>query len=208
MNTDNLDLVPFVIEKTQHGERSYDIFSRLLKDRIVFLGSPLTDVVANIIIAEFLFLEHEDPEKDIYFYINSPGGSVTAALAIYDTMQLIKPDVSTIGVGLAASAGAFLLSSGAKGKRLALPNTEILLHQVIASVPQGQAIDIDITAKQIVKLKERMNRILAQNTNKPFEQVEKDTDRDFYLTAEEAKTYGVIDKVVSSRHNLSEKVKK
>lgn len=194
----SFDLVPYVIEKTQFGERAYDIYSRLLKDRIIFLSGPIIDPIANAIIAQLLFLEHEDPEKDIHFYINSPGGSVMAALAIYDTMQFVKPDVSTIGIGITASAAALLLTSGAKGKRMALPNTEILLHQVMGEAA-GQAIEIEITARQILKIKERVNNILAKHTGKPLEEIGKDTDRDFYLSAEEAKTYGIIDKVIEGK---------
>jgi ATP-dependent Clp protease protease subunit len=192
-----MELIPFVIEKSQQGERSYDIYSRLLKDRIIFLGGPITDSLANTIIAQLLFLEHDDPNKDIYLYINSPGGSVMAALAIYDTMQFVKPDVSTIGIGMAASAAAVLLAAGAQGKRSVLPNTEILLHQVMGEAA-GQAVEIEITAKQIIKIKERINRILAKHTKQPLERIERDTDRDFYLTAEEAKNYGLIDKVIMS----------
>ncbi|MCL4358218.1 MAG: ATP-dependent Clp protease proteolytic subunit [Patescibacteria group bacterium] len=192
-----MELVPYVIEKTQAGERSYDIYSRLLKDRIIFLGSPIYDTVANTIIAQLLFLEHDDPEKDIYLYINSPGGSVMAALAIYDTIQFIKADVATIGIGMTASAAALLLGAGAKGKRSALPNTEILLHQVMGEA-SGQAVEIEITAKQILKIKERINKILAKQTGQPLEKVERDTDRDFYLTADEAKDYGLIDSVVGA----------
>ena len=191
----HMQLIPYVIEKTQHGERAYDIYSRLLKDRIVILGTPITDQVANLIIAQFLFLEHEDPEKDIYFYINSPGGVVTSALAIYDTMQFVKPDVVTIGLGMVASAAAILLAAGTKGKRMALPNTEILLHQVMGEAA-GQAVEIEITARQILKIKSKINQILAKHTEQPLEKIEKDTDRDFYLSAEEAKEYGLIDKIV------------
>jgi len=191
----HLQLIPYVIEKTQHGERAYDIYSRLLKDRIIILGTPINDTVANLIIAQMLFLEHEDPEKDIYLYINSPGGVVTSALAIYDTMQFVKPDVVTIGLGMVASAAAVLLAAGAKGKRMALPNTEILLHQVMGEAT-GQAVEIEITARQILKIKSKINQILAKHTGQPIEKIEKDTDRDFYLTAEEAKEYGLIDKIV------------
>jgi len=190
-----MNLIPMVIEKTQYGERAYDIYSRLLKERIIFLTGPINDIVANSIIAQLLFLEHENPEKDIYFYINSPGGIVTSALAIYDTMQYIKPDVATIAIGMAASAAAVLLAGGAKGKRAALPNTEILLHQVMGGV-EGQAVEIEITARQIVKLKNRINEILAFHTGQPMKKIEIDTDRDFYLSAYEAKDYGLIDKVI------------
>jgi len=190
-----MQLIPYVIEKTQYGERAYDIYSRLLKDRIIILGTPINDMVANSIIAQLLFLEHEDPEKDIYLYINSPGGVVTSALAIYDTMQFVKPDVVTIGLGMVASAAAILLAAGTKGKRMALPNTEILLHQVMGEAA-GQATEIEITAKQILKIKARINEILARHTGQPIEKIEKDTDRDFYLSAEEAKEYGLIDKII------------
>jgi len=195
MNKKYMQLIPYVIEKTQYGERAYDIYSRLLKDRIIILGTPINDVVANTIIAQLLFLEHEDPEKDIYLYINSPGGVVTSALAIYDTMQFVKPDVVTIGLGMVASAAAILLAAGTKGKRMALPNTEILLHQVMGEAA-GQATEIEITAKQILKIKARINEILAKHTGQPIEKIEKDTDRDFYLSAEEAKEYGLIDKII------------
>jgi ATP-dependent Clp protease protease subunit len=190
-----MQLIPYVIEKTQYGERAYDIYSRLLKDRIIILGTPINDMVANSIIAQLLFLEHEDPEKDIYLYINSPGGVVTSALAIYDTMQFVKPDVVTIGLGMVASAAAILLAAGTKGKRMALPNTEILLHQVMGEAT-GQATEIEITAKQILKIKARINEILAKHTGQPIEKIERDTDRDFYLSAEEAKEYGLIDKII------------
>jgi len=190
-----MQLIPYVIEKTQYGERAYDIYSRLLKDRIIILGTPINDMVANSIIAQLLFLEHEDPEKDIYLYINSPGGVVTSALAIYDTMQFVKPDVVTIGLGMVASAAAILLAAGTKGKRMALPNTEILLHQVMGEAA-GQATEIEITAKQILKIKARINEILAKHTGQPIEKIEKDTDRDFYLSVEEAKEYGLIDKII------------
>ncbi|GIW65873.1 MAG: ATP-dependent Clp protease proteolytic subunit [Candidatus Parcubacteria bacterium] len=189
-------LIPYVIEKTNQGERAYDIYSRLLKDRIIILGTPINDQIANIIIAQILFLEHEDPEKTIYLYINSPGGVVTSALAIYDTIQYIKADVSTIGLGMVASAASLLLASGTKGKRMVLPNTEILLHQVMGQA-EGQAVDIEITAKQILKIKSKVNQILAKHTGQPLEKIERDTDRDFYLTAEEAKDYGLIDKIIN-----------
>lgn len=191
-------LVPYVIEQTSRGERSYDIYSRLLKDRIIFLGEELDDHVASLVVAQLLFLEAEDPEKDICIYINSPGGSVTAGMAIYDTMQYIKPDVSTICVGLAASMGAFLLSSGTKGKRMALPNAEIMIHQPLGGV-KGQAEDIKIHADWILKTREKLNRILAANTGQALERVEKDTDRDNFMSAEEAAGYGLIDKVIQSR---------
>ena len=190
-----MSLVPYVIEQTSRGERSYDIYSRLLKDRIIFLGEEVNDVSANMIVAQLLFLEAEDPSKDIQLYINSPGGSVTAGMAIYDTMQYIKCDVSTICLGMAASMGAFLLSSGAKGKRYALPNSTIMIHQPSGGA-QGQATEIQIVADQIAKTKKKLNEILSMNTGQPLEIVEKDTDRDNYMTAEEAKAYGLIDGVV------------
>lgn len=189
-------LIPTVIEKTHHGERAYDIYSRLLKERIVFLGSPVNDVVANTIIAQLLFLASEDEEKDIKLYINSPGGSVSAGLAIYDTMQHIKPNVSTICVGLAASMGAVLLAGGEKGKRLALPNSEIMIHQVMGGA-EGQATDIKIRAEHILKIKDKLDKILVKHTNKTLSQIEKDTDRDKYMSAQEALDYGIIDKIVS-----------
>mgnify|MGYP001061865374 FL=1 len=190
-----MSLVPYVIEQTSRGERSYDIYSRLLKDRIIFLGEEVNDVSANLIVAQLLFLEAEDPSKDIQLYINSPGGSVTAGMMIYDTMQYIKCDVSTICLGMAASMGAFLLSSGAKGKRYALPNSTIMIHQPSGGA-QGQATEIQIVADQIAKTKKKLNEILSANTGQPLEIVEKDTDRDNYMTAEEAKAYGLIDGVV------------
>ena len=190
-----MSLVPYVIEQTSRGERSYDIYSRLLKDRIIFLGEEVNDVSANLIVAQLLFLEAEDPSKDIQLYINSPGGSVTAGMAIYDTMQYIKCDVSTICLGMAASMGAFLLSSGAKGKRYALPNSTIMIHQPSGGA-QGQATEIQIVADQIAKTKKKLNEILSMNTGQPLEIVENDTDRDNYMTAEEAKAYGLIDGVV------------
>jgi ATP-dependent Clp protease protease subunit len=191
-------LIPTVIEKSQFGERAYDIYSRLLKDRIIFLGGPINDAVANAIIAQLLFLEHEDPKKDIKFYINTPGGSVTAGMAIYDTMQYVKPDVSTMCVGIAASMGAFLLAAGKKGKRFALPNSEVLLHQVAVESIGGPASEIEISAKQIVKTKERLNQLLAKHTGQPLSKVEKDTDRDFWLSADEAKAYGLIDEIIKT----------
>ena len=191
-------LVPYVVEQTNRGERSYDIFSRLLNDRIVVLSDEVNDATASIVVAQLLFLEGQDPEKDISLYINSPGGSVTAGLAIYDTMQYIKCDVSTICMGIAASMGAFLLSSGAKGKRLALPNAEVMIHQPLGGT-QGQATDIKIAADHIVRTKERLNRILAANTGKPYEQIVADTERDNFLTAQEALEYGLIDKVLDKR---------
>ena len=190
--------IPYVIEQTGRGERSYDIYSRLLKDRIIFLGSEIVDDVANSIVAQMLFLESEDPDKDINIYINSPGGSVPAGLAIYDTMQDIKPQVSTICVGLAASMAAILLAGGAKGKRLALPNAEVMIHQPLGGA-RGQASDIEIQAKNIIKTKERMNRILASHTGQDYETVARDTDRDNYMTADEALKYGLIDKIIEAR---------
>ena len=193
-----MSLIPYVIEQTSHGERSYDIYSRLLKDRIVFLGEEVNEVTASIIVAELLFLEAEDPEKDIQFYINSPGGSVTAGMAIYDTMQYIKCDVSTICIGMAASMGAFLLAGGTKGKRMALPNSEIMIHQPLGGT-QGQASEIEIAAKHILQTKEKLNRILAENTGKPYEVIAADTDRDNWKTAAEACEYGLIDSVITNR---------
>ena len=192
-----MSVIPYVIEQTSRGERSYDIYSRLLKERIIFLGEEVTDVSANVIIAQLLFLEGEDPEKDIHLYINSPGGSVSAGLAIYDTMQYIKCDVSTICVGMAASMGAFLLSGGAKGKRYALPNAEIMIHQPLGGA-KGQATDIKIAADHILKTRERLNKILAQNTGQTLERVEADTERDNFMSAEEAKEYGLVDEVIAS----------
>lgn len=191
-------LVPMVVEQTNRGERAYDIYSRLLKDRIIFLGSAINDVVANLIIAQLLFLEAEDPEQDIAFYINSPGGSVTAALAIYDTMQYIRPDVSTICIGMAASAGALLLTSGQAGKRYALPHSTILIHQPLGGV-QGQASDIEIHAREILRLKTVLNGILVNHTKQPLERINEDTDRDRFMTSEEAQEYGIIDEVIVAR---------
>ena len=191
-------LIPTVIEKSQSGERAYDIYSKLLKERIVFLTGQFNDSMANSIVAQLLFLASKDPKKDIQLYINSPGGSVTAGLAIYDTMQYIKPDVSTVSIGLSASMGAMILAAGAKGKRYALPNTEILLHQVMGGA-RGQASEIEITAKQILRIKDQMNKILAKHTGQPLSKISKDTDRDFYLSAEEAKEYGVIDEVINPK---------
>ena len=193
-----MSLVPYVIEQTSRGERSYDIYSRLLKDRIIFLGEEVNDVSANLIVAQLLFLEAEDPSKDIQLYINSPGGSVTAGMAIYDTMQYIKCDVSTICIGMAASMGAFLLAGGTKGKRYALPNAEIMIHQPSGGA-KGQATDIQIVAENILKTKERLNRILSENTGQPYEVVAADTERDNYMTAEEAKAYGLVDAVITNR---------
>ncbi len=189
-------LIPTVIEKTHYGERAYDIYSRLLQDRIIFLGSEVNDAVANVIIAQLLFLENQNSEKDIKLYINSPGGSVTAGLAIYDTMQYIKPEVSTICIGLAASMAAVLLAAGAKGKRLALPNSEVMIHQVMGGM-EGQASDIKIRAERILRIKERLNGILSSHTGKDLSVIEKDTDRDYFMTATEAHTYGIIDKVIT-----------
>ena len=191
-------LIPYVIEQTSRGERSYDIYSRLLKDRIIFLGEEVTDVSANIVMAQLLFLEAEDPEKDIHLYINSPGGSVTAGMAIYDTMQYIKCDVETICMGMAASMGAFLLAGGTKGKRLALPNAEIMIHQPSGGA-QGQATEIQIAAEHILRTKKNLNRILSENTGQPLEVIHADTERDNFMTAEEAKAYGLIDEVISRR---------
>ncbi len=193
-----MNLIPTVIEKSQYGERAYDIYSRLLKDRIIFLVGPIVDVVANSIIAQILFLAMKDPNKDIQIYINTPGGSVTAGMAIYDTMQYVKPDISTVCIGLAASMGATLLAAGKKGKRFALPNSQVLLHQVAGGVT-GAAVEIEITAKQIIKIKEKLNKILAKHTGQPLEKIERDTDRDFYLSAEEAKEYGLIDVVIKPK---------
>ena len=189
------DLVPYVVEQTSKGERSYDIFSRLLKDRIIFIGDEITDVTASLVVAQLLFLESEDPDKDIHIYINSPGGSVTAGMAIYDTMKYIKPDVSTICVGMAASMGAFLLAAGTKGKRYALPNAEIMIHQPLGGA-KGQASDVKIHAEFLLKTRDKLNKILSENTGKPLEVIEKDTDRDYYMNAEEALEYGIIDKIL------------
>ena len=194
-----MSLVPYVIEQTSRGERSYDIYSRLLKDRIIFLGEEVTDVSANIVVAQLLFLEAEDPGKDIQLYINSPGGSVTAGMAIYDTMNYIKSDVSTICIGMAASMGAFLLSGGTKGKRFALPNAEIMIHQPSGG-SRGMASDMKIVADQILKTKQKLNEILAKNTGKPIDVIERDTDRDNYMTAQEALEYGLIDSIIENRN--------
>ena len=193
-----MSLVPYVIEQTSHGERSYDIYSRLLKERIIFLGEEVNDTTASLIVSQLLFLESEDPEKDISLYIMSPGGSVTAGMAIYDTMQFVKCDVSTICMGMAASMGTFLLAGGAKGKRLALPNSEIMIHQPSGGA-QGQATEIEIVAEHILHTKEKLNRILAENTGQPYEKIVQDTERDNYMTAEQAKAYGLIDAVVEKR---------
>ncbi len=190
-----MNLIPTVIEKSPQGERAYDIYSRLLKERIIFLGGPVNDQVANAIIAQLLFLASQDSKKDIQLYINSPGGSVTAGMAIYDTMQYVEPDVSTVCVGIAASMGAVLLSSGAKGKRFALPNSEVMLHQVMGGV-EGEAAKIEITANHIIKIRKRLNEILAKNSGQSLKKIEKDTDRDFYMISDEAKKYGIIDRVI------------
>jgi len=195
-----MSLVPYVIEQTSRGERSYDIYSRLLKERIIFLGEEVNETTASLVVAQMLFLEAEDPDKDIHLYINSPGGSVTAGMAIYDTMQFVKCDVSTICIGMAASMGAFLLAGGAKGKRFALPNAEIMIHQPLGGA-QGQATEIEIAAKHILQTKEKLNRMLAENTGRPYEEVCEDTDRDNWKTAEEAKEYGLIDEVITNHKN-------
>ena len=209
MNEDdmyNTYLIPTVIEKEQFGERAYDIYSRLLKDRIVFLGGPIMDAVSNTIIAQLLFLELQDPKKDIYLYVNSPGGVVSSTLAIYDTMQHIKPDVATLCVGVAASGAAILLAGGAKGKRYALPNSEIMIHQVLGGT-EGQASDIAIDAKHIVHVKEKISKILAHHTGQPLSQIERDSDRNFYMDADEAKKYGIIDEIVKSKNVLGKNSK-
>jgi ATP-dependent Clp protease, protease subunit len=193
-------LIPTVIEKSQYGERAYDIYSRLLNERIIFLGGPIDDHVANLVIAQLLYLDHTDSKKDISLYINSPGGSVTAGLAIIDTMNFIKSDVSTICVGIAASMGALILSSGKKGKRYTLPNSEVMIHQVMGGA-EGQASDIAINAKHILRTKDTLNKILSQNTSKKFEQVERDSDRDYWMTSDEAKKYGIIDEIISKPKN-------
>lgn len=193
--------IPMVIEQDSHGERAYDIYSRLLKDRIIFLGTALNDEVANLLIAQLLFLESEEPEKDINLYIHSPGGSVTSGLAVYDTMQYIKPDIATVCLGQAASMGAFLLAAGAKGKRYSLPNSRILLHQPMGTF-RGQASDIEIQAKEILRMKEHLNRILVKHTGRSFDQIQEDTDRDFYMSSEEARAYGLIDFVIRNRDDL------
>lgn len=194
----NQYLIPTVIEKTNYGERAFDIYSRLLKERIIFVGDAIDDHVANVIIAQLLFLDSEDKQKDIKLYINSPGGSVSAGMAIYDTMQFVKPDVSTICVGMAASMGAFLLAAGAKGKRLALPNAEIMIHQVMGGA-EGQASDVKIRAEHILKIKDRLNAILAKHTGQPLKTIEKDSDRDFFMTSDEAKKYGLIDQIITKK---------
>ncbi|MBD3282494.1 MAG: ATP-dependent Clp protease proteolytic subunit [Candidatus Portnoybacteria bacterium] len=193
-----MNLIPTVIEKTQHGERAYDIYSRLLKDRIIFLGGPIDDSLANTVIAQLLFLENQDPKKDIQIYINSPGGTVTGTMAMYDTMQFVKCDISTVSVGIAASGAAVVLAGGKKGKRFALPNSEVLIHQVMGGA-QGQATEIEISAKHIMKIKERLNKILAKHTGQKVSKIEKDTDRDYYMSAEEAKKYGIVDNIIEKR---------
>jgi ATP-dependent Clp protease protease subunit len=194
-------LIPMVIEQSSRGERAYDIYSRLLKDRIIFLGTAMNDEIANLIIAQLLFLESEDPDKDINFYVNSPGGLVTAGLAVYDTMQYIKPDIATVCIGQAASMGAVLLAAGTRGKRYSLPNSRILIHQPMGGF-QGQASDIEIQAKEILRMKERLNEILVAHTGKQMEDIQKDTDRDFFMSGEEAKKYGIIDHVIANRDDL------
>ena len=191
-------LVPVVVDQTSHGERAYDIYSRLLKDRIIFLGAAVDDVVANLVIAQLLFLEHEDPDKDVYLYINSPGGSVTAGLGIYDTMMFIKPDVATICMGQAASMAAVLLAAGAKGKRSILPNGRVMIHQPMGGT-QGQAADVEIYTKEILNIRDRLNEILAKHTGQKLERIQKDTDRNFFMSAEEAKEYGIVDQVITQR---------
>jgi len=201
-----MSLVPVVVEQTSRGERSYDIYSRLLKDRIIFLGEEVNEVTASLVVAQLLFLEAEDPDKDIQLYINSPGGSVTAGMAIYDTMQFVKCDVSTICIGMAASMGAFLLAGGAKGKRFALPNAEIMIHQPLGGA-QGQATEIEIAARHMLATKEKLNKLLAANTNQPYEVIAADTDRDNWKTAEQAKEYGLIDNVITNRSGVLEEKK-
>lgn len=196
-----MPLIPMVIEQSSRGERAYDIYSRLLKDRIIFLGSAMNDEIANLLIAQLLFLESEDPDKDINFYINSPGGLVTAGLAVYDTMQYIKPDIATVCIGQAASMGALLLTAGAHGKRYSLPNARILIHQPMGGF-QGQASDIEIQAKEILRMKETLNQILVQHTGKTMDSIQRDTDRDYFMSAQEAKTYGIIDHVIANRQDL------
>lgn len=198
LDTQGLGLIPMVIEQSGRGERSYDIYSRLLRERVVFLVGPVNDQTANLVVAQLLFLESENPDKDISLYINSPGGSVSAGMAIYDTMNFIKPSVSTLCIGMAASMGAFLLSAGEKGKRFALPNSKIMIHQPLGGM-QGQATDIEIHAKDILKTKATLNRILAERTGQPLEKIERDTDRDYFLEADEAKSYGLVDQVIAKR---------
>ncbi|MBP1919190.1 ATP-dependent Clp endopeptidase proteolytic subunit ClpP [Youngiibacter multivorans] len=198
-----MSLVPMVVEQTNRGERSYDIFSRLLKDRIIMLSGEISDVTANLVVAQLIFLESEDPDKDIYLYINSPGGSITAGMAIYDTMNYIKPDVATICIGMAASMGAFLLASGAKGKRFALPNSEVMIHQPLGGY-QGQATDIEIHAKRILQIKDTMNRILSEKTGQPLEKIQNDVERDNFMGAEQAKDYGLIDSIMEKHEKVKE----
>jgi ATP-dependent Clp protease, protease subunit len=198
LETQALGMVPIVIEQSGRGERSYDIYSRLLRERVIFLVGPVNDQTANLVVAQLLFLESENPDKDISFYINSPGGSVSAGMAIYDTMNFIKPDVSTLCTGMAASMGAFLLAAGAKGKRFSLPNSKVMIHQVLGGA-QGQATDIEIHARDILKTKDVMNRILAERTDQPLEKIQRDTERDYFLDAEEAKAYGLVDQVIAKR---------
>ncbi len=201
-NPEALGLVPIVVEQSGRGERSYDIYSRLLRENVIFLVGPVNDATANLIVAQMLFLESENPDKDIYFYVNSPGGSVTAGMAIYDTMQFIKNDVSTLCIGQAASMGAFLLAAGAKGKRFCLPNSRVMIHQPLGGF-QGQASDIEIHAKEILTLREKLNGMLAHHTGQPIEQIEKDTDRDNFMSSEQAMNYGIVDKVLSSRADVA-----
>ena len=198
IDTQNLGMVPMVIEQSGRGERAYDIYSRLLRERVIFLVGPVNDMTANLVVAQLLFLESENPDKDNSLYINSPGGSVSAGMSIFDTMQFIKPDVSTLCIGMAASMGAFLLSAGAKGKRFSLPNSKIMIHQPLGGA-QGQATDIEIHAREILKTREQLNRILAERTGQPLEKIQNDTERDYFMSAEEAQTYGLIDQVLSKR---------
>ena len=198
LDIQNLGMVPMVIEQSGRGERAYDIYSRLLRERVIFLVGPVNDATANLVVAQMLFLESENPDKDISFYINSPGGSVSAGMSIFDTMNFIKPDVSTLCMGMAASMGAFLLSAGAKGKRFALPNSKIMIHQPLGGA-QGQATDIEIHAREILKTREQLNKILAERSGQPLDKIQNDTERDYYMTAEEAATYGLIDKVLEKR---------
>jgi ATP-dependent Clp protease, protease subunit len=198
IDTQNLGMVPMVIEQSGRGERAYDIYSRLLRERVIFLVGPVNDMTANLVVAQLLFLESENPDKDISLYINSPGGSVSAGMSIFDTMQFIKPDVSTLCIGMAASMGAFLLSAGAKGKRFSLPNSKIMIHQPLGGA-QGQATDIEIHAREILKTREQLNRILAERSGQPLEKIQSDTERDYFMSADEAATYGLIDKVISTR---------
>ncbi|OGA82997.1 MAG: ATP-dependent Clp endopeptidase, proteolytic subunit ClpP [Burkholderiales bacterium RIFCSPHIGHO2_01_FULL_63_240] len=198
LDIQNLGMVPMVIEQSGRGERAYDIYSRLLRERVIFLVGPVNDATANLVVAQMLFLESENPDKDISFYINSPGGSVSAGMSIFDTMNFIKPDVSTLCMGMAASMGAFLLAAGAKGKRFALPNSKIMIHQPLGGA-QGQATDIEIHAREILKTREQLNKILAERSGQPLDKIQNDTERDYYMTAEEAATYGLIDKVLEKR---------